>query len=118
MVKVQEVPMGPCHVDQLQPPQVFDNDYGPLKCLSKCASLIKLRMGVMHMDGSCVKVRRYFDFHPLCWDEVDLILLNFLPLTLEHVLALSTKAFVVSLLSIIKRSLVYVTNSGSRILII
>jgi hypothetical protein len=118
MVEVHEVPMGPCHIDQLQPPQVFGNDYGPVGCLSKCASFIKLCMGVMQIDGSCVKVRRYFDFHPLCWDEVDLILLNFLPSTLEHVLALSTKAFVVSLLSIIKRSLVYITNSGSCILII
>jgi hypothetical protein len=57
--------------------------------------------------------------HPPCWDEVDLILLNFLPLTcLGACLGLKYKAFVVSLLSIIKWNLVYATNSGSHILII
>jgi hypothetical protein len=41
LVKVHGFPMGLLHVDQLQPPQVSNNDFMHLGCLSKCASIIE-----------------------------------------------------------------------------
>ncbi len=73
--------MGLLHVDQLQLPQVSNNDFVHLGCLSKCASLVEQHPILVKME-ECVKPYSWvhLDFPCSYLVKVDLLNYNLLPL--------------------------------------